>query len=98
MFWRADSPLTGQAAANSSILATEARSTSMLVLPANANITHAFLYWGARLPAAGADLTVTFDREGSFSAAINALTSYQLSIPQPGNTSADFYQSVADVT
>ncbi len=43
---------------------TEARSSAVLLLPPGAEITHAFLYWGAQLAIAGADSTVELERPG----------------------------------
>jgi uncharacterized repeat protein (TIGR01451 family) len=95
VYWRADSPATGQATADTSITPAQARTTAVLDLPAGAVVTKAFLYWGARVAApAGADLNVTLDRQGGFSASVDAIQSYLLT-PQPG---ISFYQSVADIT
>src|SRR4051794_13006788 len=59
VFWRSDAPAAGQAQADTSITVAQARSTAMLILPPNAVVTHAFLYWGATLSAAGADSSAT---------------------------------------
>jgi uncharacterized repeat protein (TIGR01451 family) len=90
VFWRSDSPALGQAQANNTIALGQGRSTAKLNIPVGATVTHAFLYWGATLPAAGADTTVTLDRPGGFTQTITALTSYQ--------SANNSYQSVADVT
>lgn len=47
VFWRAES---GMASANSSILADQAQSASVLTLPPGATVTHAFLYWAGLKP------------------------------------------------
>jgi uncharacterized repeat protein (TIGR01451 family)/MYXO-CTERM domain-containing protein len=90
IFWRSESPAAGQAQANNTIALGQARSTAKLNIPVGATVTHAFLYWGATLPAAGVDTTVTLDRPGGFTQTITALTSYQ--------SANNSYQSVADVT
>ena len=91
IYWRADSPMAGQAEANTGITAANARTTAMLVIPAGATITHAYLYWGAGAFAAPPDTLVTLDREGGFSADVTSIQSFA-----SGNPSR--YQSVADVT
>jgi clumping factor A len=93
VYFRADEPTDGQATANLSIAASAARSTAFVDLPANATVTHAFLYWGARSNAAAADSSVVFERPGVFSQAVNAVTTSVL--PVGLNI---VYQSVADVT
>jgi uncharacterized repeat protein (TIGR01451 family)/MYXO-CTERM domain-containing protein len=90
VFWRADAPAVGQAQANNTITLAQARSSAKLAIPAGATVTHAFLYWGATLPAAGADTTVTLDRPNGFTQTVTALKSYQ--------SANNSYQSVADVT
>lgn len=89
VFWRADSPSSGQAQANSSITIAQARSAAVLQVPSGAQITHAYLYWAGNL-ASGADMAVTLDRPGAFSAPVAAVQSYRA-----GPTS---YTAVADVT
>lgn len=79
-----------QGNANNGITIAQAQSTAVLNVPPGATVTHAYLYWGATLAAAGVDSNVVFDRPGGFSQNINALTSYPA-----GNNS---YHSVADVT
>ena len=92
VFWRADAPALGQAQANNTITLAQSRSTAKLNIPVGATVTHAFLYWGATLPAAGADTSVTVERPGAggFSQPVTALTSYL--------SANNSYQSVADVT
>jgi uncharacterized repeat protein (TIGR01451 family)/MYXO-CTERM domain-containing protein len=84
VFWRSDSPAAGQAQA--------ATTTAVLSIPSGATITHAYLYWGATLPTAGVDGSITLDRPGAsgFSTTVNAIQSYQ--------SANNAYQSVADVT
>ncbi len=90
VFWRADSPAAGQAQANTSIALGQGRSSAQLTIPPGATVTHAFLYWGATLPMAGVDGTVTLDRQGGFTQTVTAVKSYQ--------SANNSYQSVADVT
>lgn len=89
VFWRADSPAAGQAQANSSITAAQARSSAVLQLPAGAQVTQAYLYWAGNL-ASAADTAVTLERPGGFSAAVSAIQSFQ-ALPNS-------YAAVADVT
>jgi uncharacterized repeat protein (TIGR01451 family) len=93
VFWRSDAPAAGQAQANTGVTVAQARSTSVLNLPMGATVTHAFLYWGARQSAAGADTTVTLERPGAggFTQNITALQSFQVA-------ANNAYQSVADIT
>ncbi len=88
IFWRSDSPMNGQAEANTGITVANARSTAILTIPAGATITHAFLYWGGI--ATPADTTATVDRPGGFTQNLSAVTTY--------TSSNNSYQSVADVT
>ncbi|WP_080681908.1 DUF11 domain-containing protein [Sorangium cellulosum] len=104
-YWRADSPMDGQAQANTSITAAQARSTAVLQLPAGASVTHAYLYWAAHLglPGSGAaDETVTLERvgAGSFSEAVTAIDSVETEVGTAGIPNSDhlYYQSVADIT
>ncbi|MBX3129886.1 MAG: DUF11 domain-containing protein [Polyangiaceae bacterium] len=86
VFWRADAPANGQAQANNAITIAQARSTSVLALPAGATVEYARLYW-AGTRTAGADNTVTLDRVGGFTQALtaqacltNANASYQCTV------------------
>lgn len=92
VFWRADSPASGQATANITITSAQARSTAMLLIPPGAVVTHAYLYWAATLDAPGADPNVVVDRVGAggFTQNVTAIESLQ-----GANNS---YRSVADVT
>jgi clumping factor A len=100
LFWRSDEPAAGQATASLAISAEMARSSAVLTLPMGAQVTHAFLYWGARKAGAGADTSVQLERPGTFMETITAASSYSLTpsilpgIPGTGIV----YQSVADVT
>ncbi len=91
VFWRSNSPTTGQAEANTGITAADARSQAVLDLPTGSTITHAQLYWGATSSTFGeAGTTATFSREGGFSQTITADASFM------GPNGA--YQSTTDVT
>ncbi len=92
IFWRADAPAAGQAQANNTVTVAQARSTSMLTLPAGATVTHAFLYWGATNTTGTADTQITLDRPGAggFTQSVDAIASY--------TSFNNSYQSVADVT
>lgn len=94
VFWRSDAPSSGEATANTSISADQARSTAFLDLPDDATVTHAFLYWGARHAGSAADRTVIFERPQAFMQPITASTTY-IAEQGPNNV---VYQSVADVT
>ncbi len=87
--WRSESPGAGQAEANTTIAPGQSRSTAILSVPAGATVTHAYLYWGANNGSNNADTTVTLDRPGGFSQAING-TSLGLN--------GSSYHVVADVT
>ncbi len=93
VFWRADEPAAGQAAANNSITVAQARSTAVLTLPAGARVTHAYLYWSATLPTNTSDTTATIDRPGVFTQNVTAIASQTADID---NQFA--YQSVANIT
>jgi clumping factor A len=100
VFWRSDDPAAGEALADIAVTPAQARSTAVLNLPVGAKVTHAFLYWGARLEGMSADTTATIERPGiSMISNVTAIESYTVDA-----TAADaglnyiFYQSVADVT
>ncbi len=88
VFWRSDSPMNGQAEANTGITVANARSTAVLAIPAGAAVTHAFLYWGGISNVA--DNTITVERPGGFNQNITAIQSY--------TSTSNSYQSVANVT
>jgi hypothetical protein len=102
VFWRSDSPMLGQAEANSTIVAAQARSTAILAtgsqtglqLPAGAAITYARLYWAGLVPnLAALANTMTLGRTGGFSATITADTTWTAT-----RSSVIWYQKSADVT
>jgi len=89
VLWRADSPTVGSAVANTSVTLAQARTTSVLTLPAGATVTYARLYWAAKNGGA-IDTNVVIDRSGAFTTPVVADASY----PVVSNS----YQSSADVT
>jgi len=90
VYWQADAPAPGQAQANIAVTMPQARSSAVLKLPAQAQVTHAFLYWGASLGAPGTDTNVTLDREGGFSTPVDSIKCYQ--------STNNSYQCLSDVT
>ncbi|MDI1449560.1 DUF3344 domain-containing protein [Polyangium sp. 6x1] len=94
ILWRSDSPMDGQAEANTGITVANARSTAVLTLPAGATVTHAYLYWAATRTVTGADVTATIDRPGGFSEDVTSIQSYTTNV----NNNNPTYQSVADIT
>jgi uncharacterized repeat protein (TIGR01451 family) len=97
VFWRADEPVAGQATASIGITAARARSTSVLRLPAGAQVTYARLYWGAVRSGAQNDPTVLVERPGTggFMQTITADASADARFTDTENV---YYQSTADVT
>ncbi len=89
IYWMADSPMDGQASADVSITAAQARSTAVLKLPAGATVLHADLYWAANGDGSGS--TATFERPGVFNKSVS---------PVAGDTVVNNtrYQSHVDVT
>ncbi len=92
--WRADSPNPGEAEVNIAVAPADARTSAVLELPPNAVVSHAFLYWSAVLDAPGTDGTVTFDRPGSFSSAVDG----SMNCVSYNNDVFNAYQCSADVT
>jgi clumping factor A len=92
VYWRSDSPASGDAEANVTVEGRNARSTAALKLPAGASVTYARLYWAAQSLSGAADSQVTLDRPGpgAFSAAVGADDS--------ATSSRNAYQATADVT
>lgn len=70
IFWRDGN-------ASISIILTDARTSAQLAIPAGANVTHAYLYWGATRGGPGADANVTLNAPGGFTGNITATESYQ---------------------
>ena len=88
VFWSSD---TSTALADVSVV--DPRSTAMLVLPAGATITHAYLYWGAAVATDASDASIVFDRPGTFTENVTAIASKTAPL-----YSHFTYQSVANVT
>ncbi|MGK3997754.1 hypothetical protein [Sorangium sp. So ce1024] len=93
VYWRADSPLAGQAEANNTVAPSAARSTAVLSLPTGARVTHAYLYWAVSRSTGSADLAVTLDRPSVFTSEVTGTLSAETAIS--GLTHS---QVVADVT
>ena len=96
IYWRADDPSDGMARADSNITSENARATAVLVLPADAEVAYARLYWGGRLPTDTKDMSVQLQRVAdSLDAEVTADDSLSLAQSLNGGF---FYQSTADVT
>ncbi len=93
IYWRSDSPASGQAEADNGITAAQARSKAVFQMPAGAVVEYARLYWSAQGSTSSADLEVTLTSPDGANTTITADDSWT-------NTydSSDFYQSTADVT
>ncbi|MBN1653146.1 MAG: DUF11 domain-containing protein [Deltaproteobacteria bacterium] len=92
VFWRSED---SSAAADTDIAPDQARSTAMLVLPENAEVTHAFLYWAGYIDIDSADNEVRVERPSVF----DTLISSDGSFTSDDTLSENFYyMSLADVT
>jgi uncharacterized repeat protein (TIGR01451 family)/MYXO-CTERM domain-containing protein len=110
VFWESDFPAVGQATASTAITLANARSTSVLKLPAGATVTQAYLYWSGRPGIVGTtpnppDTAVVLDRPGGggFTANVTAGQTWSVaatgtSFPAPYGMSYPGYQGFADVT
>jgi hypothetical protein len=85
--------------ASTLVAASDARTSAALSLPVGATVAHARLYWAALRANAAPDRNVTLDRDGGFTAAIEADDSRAVpaSGPLPAVTYV-VYQSSADVS
>ena len=92
VFWRADSPSDGQAEANNTITATQARTTAHLTIPAGATVRKAYLYAAARAPGGVVPTTITLEVPGIASQAITPVDNSTVAL------NGTFYQTVSDVT
>lgn len=90
VFWRSNSPSTGQAVANTSITVAQARSQAVLTLPPGSTVRLARLYWASSMPSANPDLSVDLERVGVFATTVTADAWY--------STVSNTYQSTADIT
>jgi uncharacterized repeat protein (TIGR01451 family) len=91
VFWRSDHPVAGQALADTTITAADARSSAVLSLPAGTVVSKAYLYWGSSAASgpSGSYTHITLDRPNSFAQAILSEKTWTV------NTA---YQCSADVT
>jgi clumping factor A len=94
VFWRADAPADGQASADSTVSAAQARSTAVLMLPSGARVTYARIYWAGYLQAGGADTALRIERP---SVGLDSIVNSNVSYTQPVG-GGFWYQSTADVT
>ena len=102
VFWRSDDA-NGTAAANTSILPGQARSTAVLSLPSTATVTHAWLFWAGESTGTGnqVDDTVTLERPDGqggtvFTQSVTAQPADQYGILINGTDT--YFQAIADVT
>ena len=92
VYWRDDR-------ANAGVVAADARTSAALALPDGAEVVYARLYWGAMRASEAPDRAITLDREGAFSATVNADDSRALPAAGPlPDINYVTYQSTADVT
>ncbi len=90
VFWRSNSPTTGNAEASVNISLAQARSTAALALSAGQQVRYARLYWAATTTDGVADPTVSFTSPNSVTTTVTADATY---------TSTNFsYLGTADVT
>ncbi len=95
LFWESDAPALGQARANVTVGAADARSTAVLAIPAGATITYARIYWAGLLATPmSPDTTIRIARPSTFDEAVTADASF--TIARENNRT--WYQSSADVT
>lgn len=92
VFWAADLR-TGEATASVGIAPTEALSAAMLSLPEGAEVTQAWLYWGARHAAGVADEAATLVVPGGVEIAVPALDAAVVWLGEEA-----YYQAVGEVT
>jgi uncharacterized repeat protein (TIGR01451 family) len=96
VFWRSDDPSAGAARADANVTAANARTTAVLVLPEDARVAYARLYWGGLLTSNTPDTQIQLQREDAdLDEAVMADDS--VSLAEDG-TSSFFYQSTAEVT
>ncbi len=96
VFWRSDAPAAGQAVANGTVTAAQARSTAVLDIPTGATLTYARIYWAGLLPTLmSTDPSVRIERPGT---ALDQLVQAddQFFVTRAGTTR--WYQSTADIT
>ncbi|MBX3127457.1 MAG: DUF3344 domain-containing protein [Polyangiaceae bacterium] len=91
LYWR-------DTAANTSISASQARTSATLVLPAGAKVTYARLYWAALKTGQEPDKSVTLDFAGGPAQSVAADDSWSLSYGFASHPDRYYYQSTANVT
>ncbi|MGD8861371.1 MAG: DUF3344 domain-containing protein [Myxococcales bacterium] len=97
VYWRADAPADGQARADASFTAADARATAVLQLPAGAQVVHARLYWGGLTDSMDGDDEARIERpDTGLDESITA--DDVIALAKPGEIGAFFYQSTADIT
>ncbi len=84
--------------ANSSITATQARTSATLELPPGANVTYARLYWSALKEGNSADANSTLDFKGGPSVTVTADKTWVMSYGFASHPDWYYYQSTGDVT
>ncbi len=90
VFWRSDDPQDGAALADVTLDSTQARSTAILQLPADALVTYARLYWSAKADTGGDMTRATLDRPG--------VAPVELIADTTTAAASAFYQSSVEVT
>ncbi len=95
VFWQAADSATANA--DTSVTNANARSTSMLVLPAGAVVTYARLYWSASF-SGPADTAAILERPGTGTDAFSTTVTADQSFTATSATAVSYYQSTADVT
>jgi clumping factor A len=97
VYFRSDDPTDGTARADSNIMPEAARSTAMLVLPKDAKVTYARLYWGSYANSTNVDRNVRVERPG---AGVDMMLTADgaLSVPETNNNTRFWYQATVDVT
>jgi uncharacterized repeat protein (TIGR01451 family) len=94
VYWSADDPALGQVTADTATLASAARSTAVLTVPAGATVTHAYLYWAAVNTSNVAGAQVTLERPGASGFAPQTIAAQDSWLAGSNNA----YQSFADIT
>jgi uncharacterized repeat protein (TIGR01451 family)/MYXO-CTERM domain-containing protein len=92
-FWRVDDPNPGDAKADISLTAADARTTAMLALPTGATVTYARLYWSAMSPDTSLGTTGTLTGPGGMDLAVTADATF--SVLRGIRT---WYQGTLDIT
>jgi uncharacterized repeat protein (TIGR01451 family)/MYXO-CTERM domain-containing protein len=100
--WTSDTPAAGQALADQSIMPAGARSTSVLSIPAGAQVTYARLYWGSNLTeditAASTPAIIERPGTGGFSVMVTPNQNKGEIATAVGGGGGNVYQATADIT